>query len=392
MIAAVSFARLSLIALTIAGCGRVGFDPLASSCESDPELCVDATVALPPDAAVPPDAALPDAAPMIVPIDTDVAPVVVSGGAACSSGVANLNRDIGVDASNNIYVVFECEGALTVVVSADGGVTYSDPVDLGVAAVDSIAVHGDSAGVAYVVAGTADTVELLKTVDGGQSWTPNTVGAITGDKAWGVSLAVAGDSIYVARRQTDVRVFANHAQGDGAFTSVDVAMENAFGDVLADPITNDVFVVTDTPEFHIRRSSDGGLSFDAEVNPPGFYHYSDWTLADSTIFVAGQEDSFARIPLSDITTSVVTAPVLTASLPQSRSIAAASDGSFFASQVDGTTSELTITHFPAGSDSGTTVPLPAGAIGGSLVAASSTVVVYLYTTETSQVAVGVEAF
>ena len=379
--------RIALAALALSGC-RLGFDSLAASCEDDPLLCVDAT---PP--AVSFDASPgPDAAPMLVPIDTDVAPRIVSGAAACTTGSANLSRNVGLDQSNNIYVVFACGGALTFAVSEDAGESYSAPVDLGLADVDSIAVAGGAAGVVYVVAATATTVELLTSIDKGQTWTSNTVGTMPGQANWGVSLAIAGESLYVARKDVDVRVFANHTGGEGAFTFVDVPMASTFGDILADPTTGDVFAVSDTPEFHIRRSSDGGLTFDAEVNPPGAYHYSDWALADSTIVVAGQEDTFARIPLSDLTTSVVTPVNASAAIPQSRCIAASDNGAIFTAQVDSATSEPSITLYPSGSDVGTPFALPAGSTGSSLFAVSDTTVIYVYTTPASEVAIGVESF
>ena len=329
---------------------------------------------------------------MIVPIDTDVAPRIVSGVEACTTGAANLSRNVGLDQSNNIYVVFECGGTLTFATSEDGGESYSEPTDLGIADVDSIAVAGGAEGVVYVVAATATTVELLTSIDKGQTWTTNTVGMMPGQANWGVSLAVAGDSLYIARKNVDVRVFANHTGGEGAFTFVDVTMISTFGDILADPSTGDVFAVSDTPEFHIRRSSDGGLTFDIEVNPPGAYHYSDWALADSTIFVAGQENTFARIPLSDPTTSVVTPVNASAAIPQSRCIAASDNGAIFTAQVDSATSEPSITLFPSGSDVGTSLAMPTGSSGSSLFAVTETTVIYVYTTPSSEVAIGVESF
>jgi hypothetical protein len=383
----VFLARIALVVVATSGC-RLGFDSLAGSCEDDPFLCVDAA---PPIISV--DAAsAPDAAPSIVPIDSDVAPQIVSGAETCTSGTANLNRDVGIDAKNAIYVVFECGGLLTAVVSEDAGLSYSLQVDLGIAGVDSIAVAGGGEGVVYVAAATATTVEFLKSTDTGQTWTSSTVGTVTGEANWGVSLAIAGDSIYVARKDVDMRVFANHTQGEGAFTFVDVAMPNTFGDILADPITGDVFAVTDTPEFHIRRSIDGGLTFEAEASPPGAYHYSDWTLADSTLYVVGQETSFTRIPLSDLASSVITPANLNSALPQSRAIAAAADGSIFTSQVDSATSKPSISYFPSGTDVATDFALPTGGAGISLLSASSSTVVYVYTTPALEVAVGIEAF
>jgi hypothetical protein len=379
---------LPLLALGAVACGRLGFE--GQTCDERTEFCPDAGDPDVDAQAVPDAAPAPDAV-TIVPILTDVPPIPVSGAMPCTSGEGNTDRDIGVDSSGRIYVVFECGGALAVVISEDGGNSFSAPRDLGVSGVDSIAVEATEPGVAYIATGTSTSVDLFKTTDFGQSWASTNVGLTNGEATFGISMAIAGNSVYITRKESNLRVFSNHSGGDGAFTAVEVAMASVFGDIVADPDTGYVYAVTDTPDFHIRRSIDGGLTWEAEVNPPGFYHYSDWALANSTIFVAGTEENFARIPVSDITTSVTTANVFGPSVPQSHAIAVSDEGALFSTRVDSLTSDLILSHFPPGSDVPTDIILPQGT-GGSLLAASSSVVVYLYTNLNSEVTVGVEAF
>jgi hypothetical protein len=83
--------------------------------------------------------------------------------------------------------------------------------------------------------------------------------------------------------------------------------------------------------------------------------------------------------------------VLNDAASRGRTIAAASDGALFSIQIDAGNAELSLTHFPAGTDTGTSLTLPPGN-NGSVAAATGSVAVYLYTTTSNEVAVGVEAF
>jgi hypothetical protein len=57
-------------------------------------------------------------------------------------------------------------------------------------------------------------------------------------------------------------------------------------------------VVADSPTFHVRVSSDAGVTFASEVNPPGSEFFSDWAIGNGTIFVSSFSGAFGLIHLA----------------------------------------------------------------------------------------------
>jgi hypothetical protein len=122
----------------------------------------------------------------------------------------------------------------------------------------------------------------------------------------------------------------------------------AFFDLLVDVVTQTVVIATDTPDFHIRASTDHAVSFAAEVNPPGAEFYSDWAIGNGKVFAVGtrlfgadDSQNLYIIPTSDLTTSTAVAGLPSVGTSQTRSVSADAEGNAYVmSQLDGSGIQL----------------------------------------------------
>ena len=280
----------------------------------------------------------------VEPFET-TAPVKISGDLACTTAVANAARKIAVDGSGTIFAVMRCSTGANVAVSTDRGQTFSAPLDLstglGAANVAEVAVATGPTGVGYVaIMLTNGQVFLRTTQDKGATWTSGIAIGTAASTTAGLSLASFNDDLYIGfRSPTGIAVARNHSRGAGAFAITDVAMSVAFFDLVFDVRLGTLAITADTPTFHIRTSSDAGVTFAPEVNPPGVVFFSDWAIGNGTIFVAGigvtAPDSLILIPAGAPTTSTPVAGLPPVS-PQNRSVAADDVGNaLVATQLNG---------------------------------------------------------
>ncbi|WPB82128.1 Ig-like domain-containing protein [Archangium violaceum] len=225
----------------------------------------------------------------------------ISGSLSCTTQSATTGRKAAVDALGRFFVVMNCGGTAHISVSVDRGQTWVGPTSLGIANVAEVAIEGGPTGVAYVAA-TASPGKLFftRTLDAGATWdAPRELTTVANAT---IGLDSLGDAIYISVRQSSssLRVLRNSTRGEGAFSVTDVAQTNAFHDIIADKISGDVFSVTDSPAFRIRRSSDGGATFGTESTPPGQAFYSDWTGSNGYLYVVGSnaDDNVDVIPVS----------------------------------------------------------------------------------------------
>lgn len=291
-----------------------------------------------------------DATCHVEPFET-TAPVKVSGALSCTTAVANAARKIAVDGSGTIYAVMRCGASAEVVVSTDRGQSFSAPLDLSTGlvplslGVSQVAVATGPSGVAYVaIMLTTGEVFLRTTQDKGTTWSAGTfLGAAVSTTA-GLSLAAFNDDIYVGfSNLTGISVARNRNRGIGAFDVTPVSMAVSFFDLVFDVRVGTLAVCADTPFFHVRTSSDGGVSFAPEVNPPGSEFFSDWAIGNGQIFVSGtalgfpdNSTSLYLIPAGTPSTSTSVPGLPSVSASQTRSVAADDLGNaFVASQLNG---------------------------------------------------------
>ncbi|MFN0252307.1 MAG: hypothetical protein ACKV2T_35860 [Kofleriaceae bacterium] len=327
----------------------------------------------------------------VVPITQEVAPTAISP-AQCTTPDSSNSRSVGIDRSHRIYAAFQCGAAddMFVATSADGGATAMlQP--LGVAGVRSIAVAGGPRKVAYVATAGSQGVVVAITADGGASWMLQTLDPMTPDGNFGIWAAVVGDSVYIAaKRMSSVRVWRNATRGVGAFDVTDVTINAFYGGMVADAQTGDVWVTGDTPDLHVRRSQDGGATFEPELDPSVSYTYSTWSLAGGYIFVTGSDQStFSKLATSDpLMVTTVTAS-LPAAVSRGRTIAAGADESVLIG-IEDVADAVTLIRFPPGATAGTTRMIGAGT-GPSVVAGPNTTAPFVYTTA-NEVRLGVFVF
>jgi cysteine-rich repeat protein len=290
-----------------------------------------------------------DATCHVEPFET-TAPVKISGDLACTTAVANAARKIAVDGSGTIYAVMRCGLTANVAVSTDRGQSFSAPLDLSSGlgtlnlGVSQVAVATGPSGVAYVaIMLTTGEVYLRTTQDKGATWSSGAFLGTAANTTAGLSLAAFNDDIYVGfRNPTGISVARNHNRGAGAFAITPVGMSVSFFDLVFDVRLGTLAVCADTPSFHVRTSSDGGISFAPEVNPPGLEFFSDWATGNGLIFVSGtgffidNSTLLYLIPSSAPSTSTFVAGLPSVSAAQTRSVAADDLGNaFVASQLNG---------------------------------------------------------
>jgi cysteine-rich repeat protein len=171
---------------------------------------------------------------------SNVPATVISGALNCNTATSNTGRKAAVDALGRFFVVMNCGGTGYVSVSLDRGQTWVAPTSLGITNVVEIAIEGGPTGTAYVVATVNPGVLMFtRTIDAGATWdAPRNLAAVIEPE---VSIDSLGDT--------------------------DLSQSNAYHEMIVDKISGDLFAVSDSPAFHIRRGSDAGASFG--VSAPG---------------------------------------------------------------------------------------------------------------------------
>jgi adhesin/invasin len=242
----------------------------------------------------------------IAPLPTaNVSPVLVSGSLSCSSSNSNNVRRVAIDAANYIYVVMVCSGEAHVVVSRDGGNTYTAPLSTGMSSLSLAAVHGHGQREAYLAGiNSSSEVVFSRTTDGGATWsTPVTVGTASGT-GYGISMGAFGNNVYLGVQGNTVRVFRNSTSGQGTWPSTDVSLSgSAFGAMVVDETNGDVWAMGNDPSLYLRQSTDGGATFGAQFNPAGSSYYSAWALGGGRIYSVGSTFGGVDHPASRILTS-----------------------------------------------------------------------------------------
>ena len=245
-----------------------------------------------------------------------------------------------------------CGISANVAVSTDRGQSFSAPLDLSFGlsplgiGVFHVAVATGPSGVAYVaIMLNNGAVYLRTTQDKGATWSAGTFLGAAASPA-GLSLAAFNDDIYVGfSNPTGISVARNHNRGTGTFDITPVAMGVVFFDLVFDVRLGTLAVCSDDPSFHVRTSSDGGVTFAPEVNPPGAAFFSDWAIGNGVIFASGitavPGQSLYLIPSNAPSTSTFVGGLPPSSAPQTRTVAADDLGNaFVATQLGGSGVQL----------------------------------------------------
>jgi cysteine-rich repeat protein len=279
-----------------------------------------------------------------------VSPVKVSAALSCTTSVANAARKIAIDGNGTIYAVMTCGSDAYFVVSTNRGQSYSAPMSLSSdlpgapVSISQVSVATGPTGIAYVAMMLSGGAVYLKTtLDFGSTWSSAVSIATSTNSNSGLSLQAFNDDIYIGFRDSSgVAVMRNHNHGSGSFASTSVAMAVSYFDLLYDAVLGSLIVASDNPSFHIRSSSDSGVTFGAEVNPSGSEYYSDWALGNGRIYVSGtalmppdNSTLLYVIPTGNLSSSTSVSGLPSVSSAQTRTLAADTSGNaFVASQLD----------------------------------------------------------
>lgn len=262
-----------------------------------------------------------------------ISPTVVSGAQSCNTAFSNQGREVAVDDGGRIYIAMLCGGAVSVSTSGDGGRTYSEPLAVGIAGVEKVAMVGGASKTAYLLAvGTSGGGHLAHTTDGGATFGIDPLAGANqvASSSFGVSLARRGDALYLAASVGPqvIRVWHGSASDVSALMSVDQTNPIVFGDILADPKSDRLFLAGDTSPLVLRESEDGGVVFGPDIRPGAAVAFSDWTIGGGAIYAVGASNG-VRIDLADLLVAQ-TLTGLSPADPQMRAIAAATDGTLYA--------------------------------------------------------------
>ena len=182
----------------------------------------------------------------------------------CTASTSSLGRNITMDAVDRIFVAANCGGQVQVMASDDAGGSFTAPVTTGLTTTSLMYVLGGNDGEVFLAALQGSTLMFVKSADAGLTWSaPATVSTGVGT-GW-LSMAVSGNTAYLAFN--GLSLFRSTQRGDDPWVQSPVSMSAAFGGVGA--VGDRVMVISDTPSFHLRVSTDAGVSFGAETNPPG---------------------------------------------------------------------------------------------------------------------------
>lgn len=221
-------------------------------------------------------------------------PTLISGALSCNTSQSNTGRKLSTDQVGKMYAVMRCGTAAKVTASADGGLTWTAPTDPGFAVPNAtsadVAVEGGKSGTVFVAASTGTRLLFARSTDGGATW--EAIQDLGPSAREEISIDSLDDEVYISVHSTSggVDVYRNAANGAaGSWASVALAQSSAYGDVIIDKVTRHVISSTDTPDFHVRISSDGGATFAAETNPPGQAFYSDWAGSNNRLYVGGTD-------------------------------------------------------------------------------------------------------
>lgn len=229
-------------------------------------------------------------------------PVVVSGTRTdCTVFPSNSGRKIAAAANGFIYAGFMCGGQAYVVSSYDAGATFSTALAIpGFTGMTELALHAGPGNHLYAAGFSGSNVVFSASADAGQTFSS----AVTLASMHNNSLAIAalGSNVYVGYDTvSQLTSCGNTNYGNGAFTCASVSTSVVFMEIFVDPANADVWLVADDPNFHLARSTDGGLTFGPVVNPSiGSVMYSDWAFANSRFYVIGQGSTeLYTLPTSD---------------------------------------------------------------------------------------------
>jgi hypothetical protein len=319
----------------------------------------------------------------------------------CSTANSNTGRKLSADGNADVYAGMICNGSAYVAESNDSGQTFAQAVAIGMDNLAELAVQGGPGSTVYV-GGLDNDGNLLFAVSGnaGATWTTPVTLDTNASTFSGLSLNTYGSIVYVedAASAGGVNVFANATQGVGSFTAANAANQIVFGAVQVDQSNGNVWVTTDTPQFHVCESTNGGQSFGAvtDLDPSIGSYFSNWTYGGGNIYAAGSSSTNVNntlwtLPAANPTTATGVT-IMESQGSQQMSISADVLGNVFvATQDDNGAVGLQQYTIANGQVSAERVVAPAGSEPG-VMAVVPNVALLIYTDENNNVLISTQLF
>jgi hypothetical protein len=186
------------------------------------------------------------------------------------------------------------EPVLFVATSLDGGKTFGPPVNTGIPTTD-FDIVGTGPGAAFVVASTNLGIVYTRTEDSGATWAGPTV--LSSSQSV-VGLAAQGSRVAVTASTSDVGAYQLWGSEDGGrtLTARAVLGANPPAGVAVDPAPRTMWLTTFESSFVLKKSSDGGMTFDA--GKPLQFFGGESAIGAKSFFGAGKDPGVFVAPLA----------------------------------------------------------------------------------------------
>ena len=182
-----------------------------------------------------------------------------------------------------------------VVVSTDGGATFTAPRWLGISQTGDVQVAGGPPGVAYVVGQSGSGLTFVRTADSGATWSaPRT---LAGDGG-GARIAAAGQRVVITGSGPQGALLWHSEDGGAHFTEARLGI---FGSVMGLQVQADGGVSLYVQEMlaRILRSTDGGATFPTSIDLPSGSFFDSIDFGSQSIFGSSKETRLMVMPLSN---------------------------------------------------------------------------------------------
>ncbi|WP_026754479.1 T9SS type B sorting domain-containing protein [Sediminibacter sp. Hel_I_10] len=228
-------------------------------------------------------------------------------------GKANTSRNIAIDNSGNIYVVFTGSEGTRVAKSTNRGASFLPSISVTpYSSEPEIAVS--SQGYIFVSWVENNNIKLSKSEDQGVTFSPEiTVGTadpseVAIELIETVHIATYGSNIYISDRSGE-NIYVNTDNGIGSFSNINLP-NFAYSDILTD-LNGTIYAPRDNPSLDLFKSIDNGDNFtQIDLSSLNNVYYSSYTLSDGPcgtfIFVAGSGSDGYKIDVADGSVSQIT--------------------------------------------------------------------------------------
>jgi hypothetical protein len=216
-------------------------------------------------------------------------------GTSNNIGQANTSRNVAVDASGNIGVVYIGTAGTRFAKSVNRGQSFLPSVQLNAFTSGNTEVQVADNGNIYVIYSNGSSLILYVSLNGGLTFSSgNTLG--TGSTP---HIASYGSHVYVVT-QSGNAIYSNANNGIGAFTSVSLGTW-VYADIRVDKSNGDVYMIADNPTLYMFRSTNSGASF-TSVPISGSVNYSSYSITNGPlgkfIYVAGSNPNGYKVNIA----------------------------------------------------------------------------------------------